>query len=50
MASLIQAKCNAIAKKLNTPPRKRLGFKTPEELFLLLSLNVALQTDIKISI
>jgi len=33
MASLTQAKCNAIAKKLNTRPRKRLGFKTPEELF-----------------
>lgn len=34
MASLTQAKCNAIAKRLNTRPRKRLGFKTPEECFV----------------
>lgn len=33
MASLTQAKCDAIAKKLNTRPRKRLNYKTPEELF-----------------
>lgn len=30
MASLSQQLCNSIAKKLNTRPRKRLGFKTPE--------------------
>ncbi len=34
MAKLTQTRCNAIAKKLNTRPRKRLGFKTPEECFV----------------
>ena len=34
MASLSQHQCNAIAKKLNSRPRKRLGYKTPEEVFL----------------
>lgn len=33
MASLTQAKCNAIAKKLNQRPRKRLNGMTPEEVF-----------------
>ncbi|MCG8317295.1 MAG: IS30 family transposase [Pseudomonadales bacterium] len=33
MASLTQAKCNAIAKKLNQRPRKRLNGLTPEEVF-----------------
>lgn len=28
-----QARCNAIAKKLNERPRKRHGFRTPAELF-----------------
>lgn len=32
MADLTQQKCDAIANKLNSRPRKRLGFKTPEEL------------------
>jgi IS30 family transposase len=31
MASLNQHQCNAIAAKLNTRPRKTLGFLTPEE-------------------
>lgn len=31
MASLTQQQCEAIAYKLNTRPRKRLGFKTPQE-------------------
>ena len=31
MARLTQQQCNAIAKKLNTRPRKRLGFRTPLE-------------------
>ena len=31
MAGLTQHQCNAIARKLNTRPRKRLGFKTPLE-------------------
>lgn len=31
MASLTQQQCEAIAYKLNTRPRKRLGFKTPME-------------------
>ena len=34
MSSLTQQQCNMIAKKLNTRPRKRLGFKTPQEVFL----------------
>jgi transposase, IS30 family len=29
MAGLSQHQCNAIARKLNTRPRKRLGFRTP---------------------
>lgn len=28
---LTQRRCDALAKKLNTRPRKRLGFRTPEE-------------------
>jgi hypothetical protein len=28
-----QARCNAIARKLNDRPRKRHGFRTPAELF-----------------
>ena len=34
MAPLTQYECNAIARKLNTRPRKRLGYKTPEECYL----------------
>lgn len=33
MASLTQQQCDAIAHKLNTRPRKRHNYKTPEELF-----------------
>lgn len=33
MSSLTQARCNAIAKKLNSRPRKILGYHTPEEAF-----------------
>ena len=33
MADVSQQQCNAIARKLNTRPRKRLGFKTPLECF-----------------
>ncbi|MCA1850500.1 MAG: IS30 family transposase [Acidobacteria bacterium] len=33
MAGLSQQRCNAIAGKLNTRPRKRLGFRTPLECF-----------------
>jgi transposase, IS30 family len=33
MAGLSQHQCNAIAGKLNTRPRKRLGFRTPLECF-----------------
>lgn len=32
MAHITQHDCNAIARKLNTRPRKRFGFKTPEEM------------------
>ncbi len=31
---ITQRDCDAIAKKLNTRPRKRLGYRTPEECFL----------------
>jgi transposase, IS30 family len=31
MAKLTQQRCNAIARALNNRPRKRLGFKTPQE-------------------
>jgi IS30 family transposase len=33
MAGLSQQQCHAIARKLNTRPRKRLGFRTPLECF-----------------
>jgi len=33
MENLTQQQCDAIAYKLNTRPRKRLGFQTPEEAF-----------------
>jgi IS30 family transposase len=33
MAGLSQHRCNAIARRLNTRPRKRLGFRTPLECF-----------------
>jgi transposase, IS30 family len=33
MAGLSQQQCNAIARKLNTRPRKRLGYRTPLECF-----------------
>jgi transposase, IS30 family len=33
MAGLAQHQCNAIARKLNTRPRKRLGFRTPLECY-----------------
>jgi IS30 family transposase len=32
-ASLTQRGCDAIAQDLNTRPRKRLGYQTPEECF-----------------
>jgi IS30 family transposase len=33
-AGITQRNCDRIAKKLNTRPRKRLGYRTPEECFL----------------
>jgi len=33
MAHVTQADCDAIAAKLNSRPRKRLGYKTPEECY-----------------
>jgi IS30 family transposase len=33
MAGLTQHRCNAVARKLNTRPRKRLGFRTPLECY-----------------
>lgn len=32
MAHITQHDCNAVMRKLNTRPRKRFGFKTPEEM------------------
>jgi len=37
IAALSQQQCNAIARKLNTRPWKRLGFRTPPECFINLS-------------
>lgn len=34
MASLTQHTCNRIATKLNRRPRKRLGYRTPEECYV----------------
>ncbi len=34
MANVTQSACNRIAHKLNTRPRKRLGFRTPEECYV----------------
>jgi len=34
MAHVTQADCDALAAKLNTRPRKRLGYKTPEECYV----------------
>jgi transposase, IS30 family len=33
MAHITQADCEAIAEKLNSRPRKRLGYRTPEECY-----------------
>ena len=33
MAALTQRDCNAIARALNQRPRKRLGYRTPEECY-----------------
>ena len=32
---IAQADCDAIAARLNSRPRKRLGYRTPEECFAL---------------
>jgi transposase, IS30 family len=34
MAHISQADCDAIAKRLNSRPRKRLGYRTPEECYV----------------
>jgi len=34
MTTLTQLDCNAIARKLNRRPRKRLGYRTPEECYV----------------
>ena len=33
MAGLTQRDCTVIARQLNTRPRKRLGYRTPEECY-----------------
>jgi IS30 family transposase len=37
MAHLTQRACEALARQLNTRPRKRLGFRTPEECYATLT-------------
>jgi IS30 family transposase len=37
MAHLTQRACDALARRLNTRPRKRLGFRTPEEGYAILT-------------
>jgi IS30 family transposase len=37
MAHLTQRACDALARRLNTRPRKRLGFRTPEECYAILT-------------
>jgi IS30 family transposase len=44
MAGLTQQQCNAIERKLNKRPRKRLMFQTPMECFNESSVSVALQS------
>ena len=44
MDGLTQHSCNAVARQLNTRPRKRLGFRTPLECFNESSVSVALQS------
>ncbi len=34
MAQVTQADCDAVAAKLNSRPRKRLGYRTPEECYV----------------
>ena len=34
MSHVTQIDCDAIAAKLNSRPRKRLGYKTPEECYV----------------
>jgi IS30 family transposase len=46
MAGLTQQQCNAIARKLNTRPRKRLGFRTPLRRVL---VSVALQSRCQVA-
>lgn len=43
LKDLDQTECNWIATKLNTRPRKRLGYKTPTEVLCLSTGGVALQ-------
>ena len=42
LKDLTQAKCNWIARELNTRPRRRFGIKTPKELLCLSGGGVAL--------
>jgi len=37
MAHLTQQTCDALARRLHTRPRKRLGFRTPEECYATLT-------------
>ncbi|MGB0992128.1 MAG: IS30 family transposase, partial [Akkermansiaceae bacterium] len=43
MKNLTQVECNAIARRLNNRPRKRLGYRTPKEVFDDIS-NIALHS------
>jgi IS30 family transposase len=44
MAPLTQHDCDRIAATLNHRPRKRLGYRTPEEMLCALRLGVAVQS------
>ena len=44
MARVTQSQCDLIAEHLNNRPRKRHGYKTPNQCFLLDLANVALQS------
>lgn len=49
MKNLTQQKCDAIAEKLNTRPRKRLGYKTPFEVYYKTESPLHLLLELRIS-
>jgi hypothetical protein len=47
MAHLTQQDCGVIAAKLNHRPRKRLGFRTPEEWYARCDSELRFKVDIR---